>query len=228
MPEGLLKLDRSFLLPAAQMFAEAFTDDPMFVYMLPEPEERRRALPVIFKGMLSVFIASGEVYATSENLEGIVCLSGLNKEKKGSMSLSSIFGMLSMPFSVARRVSLLPMMKRAAAMRRGVSEYRQFKKEFEDSVYIDLIAVAEKHRGRKFMSKMMHTVLSEAAGAGRRCALDTESERNISIYQHFGFKLVKAIDAVPGRLQFNMMVCEPAEGIQHKGTNKESLNKYGV
>lgn len=209
MPEGLLKLDRGHILPAADMLAKAFFSDPMYEFILPDSAERQRALPVIFRGMLSVLVSSGGVYATSENLEGVVCVSGLDNSRGRLGQLSGIFGALGMPFRVMRRVAVLPMMRRAGAMRRGVSEYRRIKERLEGGVYIDLIAVAEEHRGRGLMSLMMRPVLLEAAQAGKSCALDTESEGNIPIYEHFGFHLIKTIEAVPGRLNFHMLACEP-------------------
>jgi GNAT superfamily N-acetyltransferase len=219
MLEGLLQLDRSYIKPAAEMLAEAFLFDPMYEYMLPKREQRIKALPAIFRGMLSMYLAEGDVYATSANLEGIICVTGL-RSGRAKLTWPAIRGALQMPFGVARRVPLFPMLKRASAMRRGVSEYRRIKEEFKDGVYIDLVAVAEKHRGRKFMSKMIRPVLLEAGKAGRRCALDTESEHNILIYQHFGFNLFNDIVAVPGKLHFNMMVCEPGEMPKDEGTEK--------
>lgn len=61
-------------------------------------------------------------------------------------------------------------------------------------IHLDLIVVQKNFRGKKYMSKIMNEILKEADERRVCCTLETQNIKNVNLYTHFGFKLVKNID----------------------------------
>ena len=69
--EKLLRLTKEHIKPACKVSGRAFQDDPVTKYMLPDENERKEKVRHGFVPIYKHGIRNGEVYATSENLEGI-------------------------------------------------------------------------------------------------------------------------------------------------------------
>jgi len=67
----LVRLKKSQVKPASEVFARAFQDDPFFVCLLPDTSQRKKVLPYIFELGIRYGVSYGEVYATSSSLEGV-------------------------------------------------------------------------------------------------------------------------------------------------------------
>jgi ribosomal protein S18 acetylase RimI-like enzyme len=59
----IVRLERSRLDEASAVLARAFFDDPAWVWLLPDPERRRRLLPWLFR--IGFDITAADVYATA-------------------------------------------------------------------------------------------------------------------------------------------------------------------
>ena len=61
----------------------------------------------------------------------------------------------------------------------------------EGTVYIEALAVQTPRQGQKLGSKLMRQLFAELDKQDRDVFLITHTERNVSIYTHFGFETVK-------------------------------------
>lgn len=208
-PEGLVRLGRNHARQVAGLFARAFCDDPMFEYMMPEPAARRKSMEIIYGSIARIYLATARVYATSENLEGILCVRYPGERRFTPAILPAAFGTLLLPFRLMRHLSLPAVMRRGRTISSATAEMREFVKGCGEHIYVDMVAVDDRYRGQKQMSRMMRAILAEADRLRVRCVLETESETNVQIYRHFGFSLARTIDAVPGRLAYYIMAYEP-------------------
>jgi GNAT superfamily N-acetyltransferase len=207
--EGLVRLGKNDERPAAKMLAVAFANDPMFEYMMPEPETRRKVMAITYRSIIRMYMANGRIYATSKNLEGVLCVHLPGKRRFKLAVLTAGAGSLLLPFRLMRHLSLPAVIKRARGISSATTEMRKFINDCGEHIYVDMVAVDGKYRGQKYMSMMMRAVLTAADRLGVRCVLETESEPNVQIYRHFGFSLAHTIEAVPGRLMYYIMVYEP-------------------
>ncbi len=63
-------------------------------------------------------------------------------------------------------------------------------KDFSDVVYIECFAVQTPKQGQKLGSKLMRQLFEQCKAAGKDIMLYTNTDRNRSIYEHFGFKCI--------------------------------------
>ena len=63
--------------------------------------------------------------------------------------------------------------------------------------YLAVLAVDPQHQGKGYASKLLHEMLSYIDEEGLHRYLETEGEKNVSMYQHFAFEVVDEF-VVPG------------------------------
>ncbi len=68
---SLLRLNKSQIELASKMLSRVFKDEPVYVYFLPDASKRKLKLRYHFALRLRYGLSSGEVYATSNRLEGL-------------------------------------------------------------------------------------------------------------------------------------------------------------
>ena len=178
-----IRLRKDYIKPASRMLARAFLDDPFFTYVYPDAAERRVKLSYLGEYFLRYGLRYGQTHATSLQLEGIAVWIRLKK--------------VSMPFwRVLLSGGLWPAFKlgrRAMQKLKNLSEYIDDKHGKLMPVthwYLSLLAVDPEFQGRGYASKLMRGMLPGIDEEGLPCYLETESGRNIPIYQHFGFKVI--------------------------------------
>ena len=178
-----IRLHKSHIKPASRMLARAFANDPFFASVWPDAAQRQVKLPYMTEYFLHFSLSYGEAYATSPRLEGIA--SWIHFEK------------VSMPFwRVLLSGAFWPALKmgwRAARRLRDFSSYIDNKHGRLVPVvhwYLALLAVDPEFQGRGHASQLVKGMLTRIDKEGLPCYLETENERNVPIYQHFGFRVI--------------------------------------
>ena len=57
--------------------------------------------------------------------------------------------------------------------------------------YLQAIGVDPMFQGRGYASKLLRSMLSRIDEEGLPCYLETLDEQNVSLYEHFGFKVIE-------------------------------------
>lgn len=183
---NLIRLSKKHIKPASVVLSKAFQNDPILCWQIPEANKRLIKANYIFTLKLRVGIKYGEVYGTSENLEGIaiwyaprnVNYPYLNYLIKGGFKLPFKFGI-----KIAKKMTFI--------------------KAVNDSIrniymnvpywYFGLIGVHPKFRGQGFASKLMKPMLSYIDHQSLPIYLETTLERNLSFFEYFGFEKLEEI-----------------------------------
>ncbi len=71
---NLIRLTEAQSKPASIILARAFQNDPLMVCYFPDESERKVKLPYLMDILVHYGIKHGEVYATSQNLEGVALI----------------------------------------------------------------------------------------------------------------------------------------------------------
>ena len=185
----MLKLEKRQIKPVSLMLSRAFKDDLKDVF--PDPEERKVKTPYINELYLLCNYSESKAFITSPQLEGIAVW--LHSKKWGKMTF----------WRILTSAAIQPAMKigfRALRKMQSLDKYVERKhKELAPNRhwYLAILAVDPLHQGNGYASKLLHEMLSNIDEEGLPCYLETEGEKNVSIYRHFGFEVVDEF-VVPG------------------------------
>ncbi len=180
---GLTRLTVARLKPAAEVIARAFQDYPLMRYFIPDDQERSKKQPAVFTPMLRRGLKYGEVYATSPDLEGVAVWfrSGIGRDSLWSMLSSGFFFI---PFIVG-----IPTFWRQITFGLHTESVRK-RVAPVPHLHLQLLGVDPVYQGRGFAGKLLRPMLEMADREGLPCFLETQAEKNVAIYEHFGFRVV--------------------------------------
>jgi len=172
------------------VLGRAFTEYELLQYYF-QDEMRRHAVAVTFGFVaLSVCLKYGEVYASSAKMEGVSAWLPPGKAPFGGWQI-----IRSVPLSVLFRFG-----------RQGASRMQAYGRYIDNlhrklvpypHWYLQIIGVDPKYQGQGFSSQLVRPMLECIDREHLPCFLETNTEKNVAIYQRFGFGVVSE-DKVPG------------------------------
>ena len=186
----LLRLTRKDRDAGAAVLGRAFTEYELLRYYF-QDETERHAVAVTFGFIaLSVCLRYGEVYASSAKMEGVAAWLPPGKSPFGGWQI-----IRSVPLSVLFRFG-----------RQGASRMQAYGR-YVDNVhrklvpyphwYLQIIGVDPAYQGQGFASQLIKPMLERIDREHLPCFLETNTEKNVAIYQRFGFGVVSE-DEIPG------------------------------
>jgi ribosomal protein S18 acetylase RimI-like enzyme len=171
------------------MLARAFKDEWKDVF--PNPEERRIKEPYVSELYLRCGYPFSMAFITSPQLEGIVIWSHSDIRTRISfwkiLTSGAIWPAIRIGYKALRKIQALD--QYVENKHRELAPLKHW--------YLWVLAVDPKYQGRGHASRLLYETLSKIDEGGLPCYLETDDERNVSIYQHFGFKVIDEF-FVPG------------------------------
>ena len=180
---GLVRLRKDHVKAASQMLARAFHDDPVVKYAYSNPAEMKKRLPYVYEVLLRSTPPQAQAWATSERLEGVAIWT---RSEQATVSLWSFL------FSGAIWPALRIGIRAARRMRPFFDYVETRRKELVPFVhwYLMVIGVDPEFQGLGHAGRLLRGMLSEVDEQGLPCCLETEKERNVSLYRHFDFAVL--------------------------------------
>ncbi|MHA1943205.1 MAG: GNAT family N-acetyltransferase [Candidatus Thorarchaeota archaeon] len=178
--DGLVRLSDYSFEKAVDVLIRAFWDDPLNVYLFPDETKRKRFLPAFFEFRLKQGKLCGEVYTTSDEVEGVAIWKYYQKIDTTLWRIIRLGGLKMM------RRSGLSLTRRMMKINDFVSKRRN---EYATPPYMHLgpIAVDPEKQGKGYGSKLIRPMLTHLDEMKWHCYLEAQSESNVSLYEHFGF-----------------------------------------
>jgi len=181
--KSLIQIKKDNAKPAVQVLVKAFRNYPLLKYYYPIASNREKISNYFLSFVVYSGIKYGEVYATSPNLEGIaIWIPSKNY-----------------PVTFWKMLRSVPLSTIFSFGRYGGSKMSHFS-DYLDSVhqrlvpfkhwFLQTIGVAPKFQGKGFGSKLLRPMLSKIDKEYLPCYLETIDEKNVSIYERFGFKII--------------------------------------
>jgi len=172
------------------VLGRAFTEYELFQYYFRDETKRRAVAETFCFIALSICLRYGEVYASSEKLEGVSAWLPPGKAPFGG-------------WQIIRSVPLLVLFRFG---RQGASRLRAYG-SYVDNLhrklvpyphwYLQIIGVDPLYHGQRFSSRLVKPVLERIDREQMPCFLETNTVKNVAIYQRFGFEVVSE-DKIPG------------------------------
>ena len=172
------------------VLGRAFTEYELLRYYFHDKTERRAVAGTFGFIALSVCLKYGEVYASSEKLEGVAAWLPPGKAPFGGWQI-----IRSVPLSTLFRFG------RQGAGRMWA--YGRFVDDLHRRLvpyphwYLQIIGVDPAYQGQGFSSRLLRPVLERIDRERMLCYLETNAEKNVTIYRRFGFEVVSE-DKMPG------------------------------
>jgi GNAT superfamily N-acetyltransferase len=179
----------------AAAFSRAFVDDPVFVWMVPETERRRAALPGFFTLFTAAFQRHGHTYRTVDGMAaalwvppGVAPVADDEAEAFGG-AIAELSG------ADAERVLT-------------IGALLDENHPHEPAWYLNFMGVEPAGQGRGMGSALLEEVLVRADRDGEAACLDATSTLNRRLYERHGFATTAEL-AVPGGPPLWQMWREP-------------------
>ncbi len=181
----LLRLDPSQASAASDTLGRSFWDFEFPGGYWPDEAERARCFPPFWRAMVAAICKHGEVHATSIDFEGVAAwqppgfhLSYRHMWRAAPLDMLRFFrgggGKVTVGLELQEQ-----MRRRNAPMPHW---------------FLGPIGVDPQHQGAGHASKLMLPMLERADAEGVPVFLDTNSEFNIELYEHFGFRVMERAD----------------------------------
>ncbi|WP_454053222.1 GNAT family N-acetyltransferase [Clostridium sp. Marseille-Q7071] len=148
---------------------------------------------IFFENYIELLYDYSSLYSTSEDMEAIALIFHSEKFTSSFQYISKVFIATLKSFKICRYVNVKTFIKGFFTLQKMSSAWITdiVKNEY---IHLDLIVVQKNFRGKKYMSKIMNEILKEADERRICCTLETQNIKNINLYTHFGFKLIKNIN----------------------------------
>jgi len=180
----LIRLSASQVKSTSEVVARAFHSDPLMSHYFPDETERKQLLPPLYQFVLRYGTFCSEAYVTSPNLEGVALWL---PPQETSMPLWKIpkAGALSLAFTVKLNalLKLWPLFRTSEKARKRHAPFPHW--------YLFLIAVEPSYQGKGYASALLKPMLAHMDSERLPCYLETTEERNVSIYEHYGFRVAE-------------------------------------
>jgi ribosomal protein S18 acetylase RimI-like enzyme len=179
----MLRMEKRHIKPVSLMLSRAFKDEMKDLF--PDPEERRVKEPYACEFFLRCSYAYSTGFITSPQVEGFALWSYSDKRStKRSLRRILTSGAVWLAIKLGRK-TLKKMDTEDAYVEKKHRELAPFK-----HWYLGVLAVDPLHQGKGYGSKLINVMLSRIDDEGLPCYVETEGEKNVSMYQHFGFKIL--------------------------------------
>ncbi len=178
----LYKLQKKDIEKAVDVFVNAYSDDPMFEKFMKEEDKRRAQLEI----MIRFCVKYGNVFSTSDNFEGVIAIVPHDKgDMTGWRVIRSGGFFLGLKLSSLRKI-----------MEQSAKAMEEAKKDLDLGPYIFLfiMAVSKEFQGKGFGGKLLSAIIEKSEIERKPIYLETQNEKNVSLYEHFGFYVVKKIN----------------------------------
>ena len=184
-PNKLYRLQKKDVHRAAAMLADAFQHDPVWNAVFGDATLAQRAYA--FETPVRYCLKYGEVYAPSAALEGVAAwLPG------------AVAGMTF--WRILRSGALWPGMKigtqiarKMQPIFRPIETDRRENMDGKPYIYLQVIGVAPAFQGQGFGGKLLRALIEKSEQTGLPLYLETETKANVSMYEYFGFAVMKEI-----------------------------------
>lgn len=187
--------------PAAETLQRAFADNSLMRYLATAARDPNAAVQQNFSLILARARVNGVVMRTSESHEGIAVwyLNGFGRSNF-FLDLAIIWYKLR-AFRWREISCLLPFYIQVEKAHARIIRQPHY--------YLEILGVAPQYRGQGFASKLLRPVLEHADANRRKCYLETQSQENVALYEHFGFEVVETIPADFDDTPYSLMLRKP-------------------
>lgn len=187
----ITKAKRDDARTSSRVLAHAFQDDPVFEWLLPDPDRRRELLPSVFMAFSELYLPCDESYIAGSGLAVAVWVPP-RSQPLSEGALDQLGEQLT--------VTLGDDAARAAELDATLEEHHPE----EPAFFLPFIGVVPEQQGRGLGSRLLETVLDQCDDSGIPAFLDATSPENHRLYERHGFETMAEVDVARGPTLWTM------------------------
>ncbi|MCW8825209.1 MAG: GNAT family N-acetyltransferase, partial [Gammaproteobacteria bacterium] len=183
----LYMVQKADIEKATKVLADAFQRDPLWNKICEGESDLDKRFRAIFEVPVRHCLKYGEVYATTEKLEGIAAMV---PGKHADMTMWSMIRSGAMGAAMRMGSSVG---KKMGPIFKTLTEDRQENMAGDNFLYLLVVGVSSEFQGKGFGGQLIGAAIEKSEREGLPLYLETETEENVKLYEHFGFTLIKKI-----------------------------------
>ncbi|MFP4416313.1 MAG: GNAT family N-acetyltransferase [Chitinispirillaceae bacterium] len=183
----LYTLQKKNIGKASEVLADAFKHDPVWLKLFEGQKKFDEKFRAFFEIPVRYCMKYGEVYATSENLEGIAAwIPG----HLADMPLWRIIvsGAIGPGLRMGKRPS-----KKINPSFELLQKDRKKHMNGRPYIYLQIVGVATRYQRQGYGGKLIRALLQKCEREKLPIYLETETEENVKMYNRYGFKVLQEI-----------------------------------
>jgi len=185
--DKLYTLQKDDIPKTGAVLKDAFQHDPVWNKLFEGEPNIDQKLSSFFETPVRHCLKYGEVYAPSENIEGIAAwVSGELADMTFLRLIGSGALRSGMKIGVKFGKKMEYIFKQLKDDRNAYINGRSF-------YYLQIIGVAAEYQGQGFGGQLLRALIEKGDDGGIPIYLETETQNNVKMYEKFGFKIVKKI-----------------------------------
>jgi ribosomal protein S18 acetylase RimI-like enzyme len=182
----IVRLSKQQIGQAGAMLTRAFFDDPKLTHLIPEITAKKELSRYLFEFELQYGMNYGDVYTTSSSVEGVaVWLPSTKSEitfwrafRSGGMGLQKHLGK--------------QIMDRVMSFSTAVDNLHKKHAPYPHC-YLFFIGVDPAYQQKRVASRLITPMLGWLDIQKLPCYLNTQNEKNIGLYEHYGFQVIEQL-----------------------------------
>ena len=199
----LYRVQKQDIVLVGKVLADAFQHDPVWNKIYEGESDIKKRFRAHFEVPVRYCLKYGEVYSPSEDLEGVIAwVPGKYDDTTAWRIIRS--GAIGATMRMGSNAG-----KKMGSVFKQITEDRHEHMAGSTYLYLFVVGVATKLQGKGFGRKLIGAAIEKSEREGLQLYLETETEENVKMYEHFGFKLLKMITLPMVDLPMWEMVREP-------------------
>ncbi len=180
----LTLLTKNQIKQASSIISKAFFNDPLMVFLFPKTKERSFKLSSMMELLIRLGMKYGIVHITSPNLEGIAIWFPSNRSK-----ITPLMGLLNGGISYFFKLGSKAVKKQNQFYKYIYSKHKKLMTSFH--WYLSIIGINPINQGKGYSNILFNSMFNQIDKQNLPCFLDTNNEKNLPIYNRFGFKIIE-------------------------------------
>ena len=183
----LYRVQKRDISRAGKVLTDAFQHDLLWIKICEGEPDLQKRFRAIFDTAIKYCLKYGEVYASSEKLEGVIAW------VPGKYADMPVWRMIRSGAMVAAMRMGSNVAKKMGLVFKPVNEDRHEHMAGHDFLYVLVVGVATELQGKGFGRKLIDAAIEKSESERLQLYLETETEENVQMYEHFGFRLLKRV-----------------------------------
>ncbi|RGZ00668.1 GNAT family N-acetyltransferase [Clostridium sp. AM58-1XD] len=193
--QKLYRVQKEDLPKLRELLTQCFAEDPLYLSLIPDEETRKRLLPELFECDLTEFFEICKIYADSPKLNGILVVSdGSEEYNPVQYFLTEAKASLKTDEYLIKEDRSFKTFWNFVIGRDYLNSSWTDQLHREERLHIIYLAVRPSMQHHGISAYLMNEAIAYAENKKMMISLETHNEKNVTLYQHFGFKIFGIVE----------------------------------